>query len=36
MRFTVPGLAMPGLLVAATGCGGRCGVLDRGYPVCGV
>jgi hypothetical protein len=36
MRFTILRLTMLGLLLAATGCSGRCGIFDRGFPVCGV
>lgn len=36
MRSAFLRLAMLGLLLALAGCGGRCGVLDRGFPVCGV
>lgn len=36
MRATILRLAVLGILLAAAGCGGRCGIFDRGYPLCGV
>lgn len=36
MRQAILRLALLGIVLAVAGCGGRCGIFDRGFPVCGI